>query len=70
MIYERSMWMNIKLYYKLIIIYHLRKYTLNNQFNFNLNYKLTIDHILVDYNDKQINKTNQHKLNKSLVIKE
>jgi hypothetical protein len=70
MIYERSMWMNIKLYYKLIIIYHLRKYTLNNQFNFNLNYKLTIDHILVDYNDKQINNTNQHKLNKSLVIKE
>jgi hypothetical protein len=62
--------MNIKLYYKLIIIYHLRKYTLNNQFNFNLNYKLTIDHILVDYNDKQINNTNQHKLNKSLVIKE
>jgi hypothetical protein len=26
--------------------------------------------ILVDYNDKQINKTNQHKLNKGLFIKE
>jgi hypothetical protein len=29
-----------------------------------------MDHIFVDYNDKQINKTNQHKLNKGLVIKE
>jgi hypothetical protein len=38
-------------------------------FNFNLSYELTIDHILVCYNDKQFNKTNQHKLNKSLVIK-
>jgi hypothetical protein len=27
------MWLNIKLYYKLIIIHHMRKY---NQFNFNL----------------------------------
>jgi hypothetical protein len=25
---------------------------------------------LVDYNDKQINKTNPHKLNKDLIIKE
>jgi hypothetical protein len=31
---------------------------------------LTIDHILVDYNDKQFNPTNQHKLNKDLIIKE
>jgi hypothetical protein len=31
---------------------------------------LTIDHILVDYNDKQINKSNQHKLNKDLIRKE
>jgi hypothetical protein len=31
---------------------------------------LTIDHILVDYNDKQINKSNQHKLNKDLTRKE
>jgi hypothetical protein len=31
---------------------------------------LTIDHILVYYNDKQINMTNQHKLNKDLIIKE
>jgi hypothetical protein len=31
---------------------------------------LIIDHILVDYNGKQINKTNQHKLNKDLIIKE
>jgi hypothetical protein len=30
---------------------------------------LTIDHILVDYNDRQINKINQHKLNKDLIIK-
>jgi hypothetical protein len=29
-----------------------------------------MDQILVDYNDKQINKTNQHKLNKNLIIKE
>jgi hypothetical protein len=29
---------NIKLYYKLIIVHHMRKYTLNNQFNFNLDY--------------------------------
>jgi hypothetical protein len=29
-----------------------------------------MDHILVDYNDKQINKTSPHKLNKGLVIKE
>jgi hypothetical protein len=24
--------------YKLIIVHHMRKYTLNNQFNFNLDY--------------------------------
>jgi hypothetical protein len=38
--------------------------SINNYLNFNLSYKLTINYILVDYNDKQINKTNQHKLNK------
>jgi hypothetical protein len=45
-------------------------YSINNYLNFNLSHKLTIDHILVDYNDKQFNETNQHKLNKSLIIKE
>ena len=44
-------------------------YSINNYLNFNINYKLTIDHILVD-NDEHINKTNQHKLNKDLIIKE
>jgi hypothetical protein len=48
----------------------MRGYSINNYLNFNLSYKLTIDHILVDYNDKQIGKTNQHKLNKDLIIKE
>jgi predicted metalloenzyme YecM len=56
---------NIKLYYKLVSIDHM-----NNYLNFNLSYKLTIDHISVDYNDKQFNQTNQHKLNKDLLIKE
>jgi hypothetical protein len=48
----------------------MRGYTINNYLNFNLGYKLTINYILVDYNDKQINKTNQHRLNKDLIIKE
>jgi hypothetical protein len=61
---------NIKLYYKLVSIDHMRDYSINNYLNFNLSYKLTIDHILVDYNDKQFNQTNQHKLNKYLLIKE
>jgi hypothetical protein len=47
----------------------MRDYSINNYINFNLSYKLTINYILVDYNDKQINKTNQHKLNKDLIIK-
>jgi hypothetical protein len=47
----------------------MRSYSVNNYLNFNLSYKLTIDNILVDYNDKQINKTIQHKLNKYLIIK-
>jgi hypothetical protein len=51
-------------------INHMRGYSLNNYLNFNLSYKLTIDHILVDYNDKQFNQTNQHKSNKDLIIKE
>jgi hypothetical protein len=48
----------------------MREYSINNYLNFNLSYKLIIDHILVVYNDKQINKTNQHKLNKDLIIEE
>jgi phage-related holin len=55
---------NIKLYYKLVSIDHMRGYCINNYLKFNLSYKLIIDHILVDYKDKQINKTNQLKLNK------
>jgi hypothetical protein len=47
----------------------MRGYSINNYLNFNLSYKLTINYILVDYNDKQINKTNQHKLNRNLIIK-
>jgi hypothetical protein len=56
---------NIKLYYKLVSIDHMRGYSINNYLNFNLSYKLIIDHILVDYKDKHINKTNQLKLNKN-----
>jgi hypothetical protein len=44
--------LNIKLYYNLVSTYHMRDYSINNYLNFNLNYKLTLDHILVDYNDK------------------
>ena len=33
----------------------MRGYSINNYLNFNLSYELTIDHILVDYNDKQFN---------------
>jgi hypothetical protein len=47
----------------------MRGYSIYNYLNFNLSYKLILDHILVDYNDKQINKTNQHKVNKDLIIK-
>jgi hypothetical protein len=47
----------------------MRGYSINNYLNFNLSYKLTINYILVDYNDNQINKTNQHKLNRNLIIK-
>jgi phage-related holin len=54
---------NIKPYYKLVSIDHMRDYSINNYLDFNLSYKLIIDHILVDYKDKQINKTNLHKLN-------
>jgi hypothetical protein len=48
----------------------MRGYSINNYLNFNLSYKLTIDHILVDYNDKQFNQTGQYKLTKDLIIKE
>jgi hypothetical protein len=47
----------------------MRGYFINNYLNFNLSYKLTIDCILVDYNDKQFNQTNQHQLNTDLIIK-
>jgi hypothetical protein len=30
----------------------MRDYSINNYLNFNLSYELTIDHFLVDYNDK------------------
>jgi hypothetical protein len=46
----------------------MRGYSINNYPNFNLSYKLAIDHILVYA--KQINKSNQHKLNKDLIIKD
>ena len=36
----------------------MRGYSISNYLNFNLNYKLIIDHILVYYNDKQFNQTN------------
>jgi hypothetical protein len=48
----------------------MRGYSINNYLNFNQSYEWTIDHILVDYNDKQFNQTNQHKLNKDLIRKE
>jgi hypothetical protein len=51
----------LNLYYKLVSIDHMRNYSIYKYLNFNLSYKLTIDLILVDYNDKPINKTNQHK---------
>jgi hypothetical protein len=44
--------LNIKLYYNLVSTYHMRDYSINNYLNFNLNYKWTLYHILVDYNDK------------------
>jgi hypothetical protein len=46
----------------------MRGYSINDYLYFNLSYKLIIDHILVD-NDEHINKTNQHKLNKDLIIR-
>jgi predicted kinase len=48
----------------------MRGYSINNYLNFNTSYKFTINYILVDYNVKQINKSNQHKLNKDLIRKE
>jgi hypothetical protein len=48
----------------------MRGYSINNYLNFNTSYKFTINYILVDYNAKQINKSNQHKLNKDLIRKE
>jgi hypothetical protein len=53
----------------LVNIDHMRGYSINNCLNINLSYELTINLILVDYNDKPIKMTNQHKLNKDLIIK-
>jgi hypothetical protein len=39
--------LNIRLYYKLVSVYHVRGYSKNNKFNLNLNYNLTRDHILI-----------------------
>jgi hypothetical protein len=47
----------------------MRGYSIYNYLNFNLSYKFTINYILVD-NDEHINKTNQHKLIKDLIVKE
>jgi hypothetical protein len=55
--------------YKLVNINHMRGYSRMNYLHFILSYKFTINYILVD-NDEHINKTNQHKLNKDLIIKE
>jgi hypothetical protein len=44
--------LNVKLYYNLVSIDHMRVYSINNYLNFSLSYKLTINYILVDYNDK------------------
>jgi hypothetical protein len=57
----------IKLYYKLVNTNHIRGYSINNYLNFNLSYKLTIDHIPVVY--KQFNQINQHQLNTDIIIK-
>jgi hypothetical protein len=54
----------------LVSVNHMRGYSINNYLHFNLSYKLTINYILVDYNDKQFNQTNQHKLNIYLIRKE
>ena len=48
----------------------MRGYSINHYLHFNLSHKLTIDHILVDYNAKQISKSNQPELNKDLIRKE
>jgi hypothetical protein len=55
--------------YNLVNINYTRGYYINNYLKFNISYELTIDHLLVDYNDKQINKSNQHRLNRNLIIK-
>ena len=53
----------------MVNINHVRGYFINKYPNFNQSYEFTINYILVD-NDEHINKTNQHKLNKDLIIKE
>jgi hypothetical protein len=37
---------NIKLYYKLVSIDHMRDYSINNYLNFNLSYYLIKDHLV------------------------
>jgi hypothetical protein len=54
----------------LVSINHMRDYSINNYLSSNLSYESTINYILVVYNDKQFNQTNQHQLNKDLIIKE
>jgi hypothetical protein len=39
--------LNIKLYYKLVNIHHMRKYTPNSQVNFNPDNNLFRNHIIV-----------------------
>jgi hypothetical protein len=39
--------LNIKLYYKLISIQHMREYSIGNEHNFSFNYILTRDHLLI-----------------------
>jgi hypothetical protein len=39
--------LNIKLYYKLVNVYHMRDYSINNYLNLNLNYNLTRDYISI-----------------------
>jgi hypothetical protein len=36
----------------LVNINHMRGYSINNYLDFNISYKLAIDYIPVDYNDK------------------
>jgi hypothetical protein len=39
--------LDIKLYYKLISVYHMREYSINNYLNYNLEYNMIKDSLLV-----------------------